>query len=71
MLRYKDDWEATKQRYIAWWNGEYIGRCGLSVTAPKDGFGREPAPVMPEDPVARWTDLDYLSARNDYEHRWT
>jgi hypothetical protein len=70
-LRYKDDWEATQKRYAAWWSGEYIGRCGLFITAPKDGIGDEPAPVMPEDPVKRWTDLEYITACNDYEHRRT
>ena len=27
MLSFKPDWEETKQRYLAWWQGEVIDRC--------------------------------------------
>jgi hypothetical protein len=36
-LEYKPDWEETKQRFIAWWNREDFGRCGLAVRAPRKG----------------------------------
>ena len=71
MLEYKEDWEETKERYRLWWNGEYFGRCGLWVTAPKDDAPDEAPPESPEDPVERWTDLDHVSALNAYEHRRT
>jgi len=70
-LKYKPDWEETKERFRAWWAGDSIGRCALAVTAPKDGAEDEPRPVAPADPVARWTDLDYIAELNDWQHRRT
>jgi hypothetical protein len=70
-LQYKPDWEETKQRYEAWWNGEYFGRAALWVTAPKDDAPNEPPPEQPLDPFERWTNLDYIAAVNDWEHRRT
>jgi len=70
-LRYKPDWDQAKANYTAWWQGEYIGRCGLWVTAPRDGLADEPPPPEPADPIARWTNLDYVAARNDWTHRRT
>jgi len=34
-LLYKPDWEEAKERYRAWWAGEAIGRCALSVVVRK------------------------------------
>ena len=65
-LLYKEDWAETKQRMIAWWAGENFGRCGLAVTAPRKG--RAPAPTPPDTPEKMWYDLDYWSARNEWEH---
>lgn len=70
-LLYKPDWEETKQRYLAWWHGEYFGRCALSVTARREGTERRQPLTAPDDPVARWTDLSYLVDLNDYEHATT
>ena len=70
-LVYKPDWEETKQRYLAWWNGEYFGRCALAVTAPKAQPPRVEPPRAPADPVQRWTDLDYIAELNDYVHATT
>lgn len=70
-LKYKPDWEETKERYKAWWAGEVLDRCAVSVTAPLDGIPDESPPKMPEDPVQRWTDLDYIERRNEYTHRRT
>ena len=70
-LTYKDDWEAARERYLNWWHGEYIGRAGMWVTAPKDSQPGTPPPQEPADPVRRWTDLDYIAALNDYQHRST
>jgi hypothetical protein len=68
-LLYKDDWEETKDRYRAWWKGEYIGRCGLFVSTIREGISDEPPPTPPADPVERWTDLDFMSRSNDYVFR--
>jgi hypothetical protein len=70
-LRYRPDWPEVRERYIQWWNGEYFGRAMLWVTAPRDGAKDEPAPAQPEDPLERWTNLEYLSALNDWQHRRT
>ena len=70
-LLYKEDWEETKERYRAWWAGEYFGRCALSVTAPRDGAPDEPPPPRPPTPEQRWGDLDYIAALNDHTHRST
>ena len=70
-LLYKPDWDETKERFMAWWAGEPLGRAAIAVTAPRDGLPGEPPPVAPTDPIQRWTDLDYIAALNDYGHRRT
>ena len=70
-LLYKPDWEETKQHFIAWWAGERFERCALAVTAPKANRNLIHPPQPPTDPVQRWTDLDYISALNHYEHSTT
>ena len=65
-LEYKEDWEATKQRYHTWWNGEYFGRCAVWVTAPLENPPDTPLPKMPEAHVERWTDLDFVAAQMEY-----
>ena len=37
-MRYKDDWEQSKQRLTAFWNQEIIDRCCIRVSAPKPGL---------------------------------
>jgi hypothetical protein len=70
-LLFKEDWEETKDRYRSWWNGEYFGRCGIFVTAPKEGIPDEPPPTAPSDVEAYWTDLDYMCAAQNYSFRRT
>ena len=71
-LTYKEDWEETKQRYQAWWNGEYFGRCGLWVTAPRNKpLDDSVPPQRPDDAVKVWTDPDYISAQNHYRFSHT
>ncbi len=36
-MYYKEDWEASKKRFEALWQGETLDRCCLSVTAPRTG----------------------------------
>ena len=67
----KPDWTETKERYEEWWNGEYFGRAALWVTAPRDDATDEPPPEEPTDPMQRWTDLDYISALNRWQHERT
>ena len=62
-LLYKDDWEETKERYLAWWAGDNFGRCGMWVTSPREKpFDVPPPPAAPETPEEFWTDLDYRAA---------
>jgi 5-methyltetrahydrofolate--homocysteine methyltransferase len=70
-LLYKPDWEEAQQRYRAWWAGEAMDRCAIWVTAPRDGVPKADPPHMPDDPIRRWTDLDYISRLNDFEHSRT
>ena len=70
-LLYKPDWEEAQEHFLAWWKGEAFGRAALAVTAPRaDALLIEPPPP-PADPVQRWTDLDYISALNEYRHATT
>ena len=70
-LRYKDDWDEAKERYLAWWAHENVGRCGLSVTAPRKDAPDIPEPPRPPTPEERWTDLDYISALGEYRNAHT
>ena len=68
-LKYKPDWDEAQQRYQTWWNHDALDRCGLWVTAQKHHPPIGEPPAEPEDPVVRWTDLDYISELNDFQHR--
>lgn len=65
-MRYKDDWSRAKERLTAFWNGEIIDRCCISVKATDwsrmgDSFRR------PEDEaglVSYWTDPERIIRRN-------
>lgn len=70
-LLYKEDWDEAKDRMRAFWAGEYLGRCGLAVYAPREGAPDLPAPELPADLEARWMDLDYITACNEYRHATT
>jgi hypothetical protein len=70
-LVYKPDWDETKERFIAWWSGEYFGRCAIAVTAPRAQRPDVKPPTAPSDPIRRWTDLDYIAALNEHHHAAT
>jgi len=70
-LIYKENWEETKKRYQAWWKGEYFGRCALWVTAPREHPPDISPPQTPSNAIERWTNLDYISALNEYSHKRT
>ncbi len=70
-LLYKPDWNEAKEHFLAWWEGEAFGRCGLAVTAPLANPPAVEPPTFPTDPVQRWTDLDFISALNSYHHATT
>ena len=71
-LLYKEDWEETKERMLAWWAHENFGRCGLAVTAPrKNAPDLPPPPPQPKTPHDKWYDLDYVSACCERGHAQT
>ena len=37
MITYKENWEENKRRMEAYWNKEYIDRCCLAMTIPREG----------------------------------
>lgn len=81
LMLYKEDWEDVARRFEAWWEGEVIDRVALQVTAPKNGYhgrsyAREPHSEIPsleplKDPKRRWTDIEYVIAKNDEYFRST
>lgn len=70
-LLWKPDWDETKERFKAWWAHEYFGRAAIAVTAPLKNPPPGDAPGRPPTPEQRWTDLDYISAKSDWENERT
>ena len=70
-LFYKPDWDEAKEHYLAWWAGEALERCALAVTAPRADIPATAPPEPPCNPVQRWTDLDFISALNEYQFTTT
>jgi len=71
-LLYKEDWEETKQRMLAWWAHENFGRCGLAVTAPrKNPPELPPLPSEPKTPDDKWYNIDYFAAHCERAHAAT
>ncbi len=66
-LLYKEDWDQAMQRYRAWWQGEIIDRCAMSVWAPRKNPPAVSRPPEPEKDEEIWTDLDYISACREYD----
>lgn len=62
-MLYKPDWEDTKQRFLAWWQGEVVDRVAMSVRAPNGTTPRQVAP--PDDPVRLHSDPQYLVERSE------
>jgi len=65
-LAFKQDWEATKERFCLWWSHEYFGRCALAVTAPRKDMQDVAPPPEAETPEQKWYDLDWISRNMDY-----
>jgi len=56
-VKWKDDWERTKQNLIRWWNGEGPALC---LVAPRDKpIEAIEQPDRPADHQAFWTDPSY------------
>ena len=37
-MYYKEDWEKSKERYKALWQGQIVDRCCVSITSPRRGY---------------------------------
>jgi len=71
-MRYKENWEDTKKRLTAFWQGELIDRCVVSVQA---GDGRYCPPQIPGDDAGiegYWTDPEQIvyRTRQAMEHTY-
>ena len=65
-MRYKDDWSKAKERLTAFWNGEIIDRCCVSIRACDwrklgDSFRR---PTERAEVDLFWTDPERIIRRN-------
>ena len=61
-MRYRDDWHKSQARFEAYWRGEIVDRCLVSVTAP-------PPPPAHDFPTAElryraWMDPEFIIERN-------
>ena len=60
-MNYVKDWEKSKQRFEAMWQGELLDRCCVSIRAPRDGA--KPLPPLVED-EAYYTDPEAIIRRS-------
>lgn len=63
-MLYKEDWDKCKDRFTAYWEGEILDRCCISVTAPRN----KPMDSMNElrdarDLIEKWTNSEYRMER--------
>lgn len=65
-MRYKRDWEIAKKRHEAFWNGEIIDRCCVSVKACDwERFSMTRlVPGTDEERIDYWTNPERVIARN-------
>jgi hypothetical protein len=69
-MLYKEDWEQSKERFLAWWNGEIVDRVALQVRAPRKNY--RPRPLTPPSSLeARWTDIEWNLERAEENFKAT
>lgn len=60
-MRYKEDWEMAKKRFTAFWNGEILDRCCVSVKAQRPDAVYKPRVLNTQEEIDRsWTDPQYI-----------
>lgn len=69
-LSCRPDWPEAADRLARWWEGEYLGRPAMALTAPRDGFRWDSVPEAP-DLWQHWTHPDYVIPRTDQGIRGT
>ncbi|MBQ3125715.1 MAG: trimethylamine corrinoid protein 2 [Clostridia bacterium] len=62
-MRYKNDWEMAKKRLTAFWSGEIIDRCCISITALEKNVS-SPIPLADAERFIYWTDPEHIIKRN-------
>lgn len=65
-LKFKEDWDETKERFIKWWNHEYFGRAAIAAYAPRKNPPDIQPPPAPKSPEQKWYDLDWISRNTEY-----
>ncbi len=58
-VEFRDNWDASRQRFCAFWQGEIVDRCCIAVRAPRQGAAPAPAsapPATQEDLVRDWVE---------------
>jgi hypothetical protein len=63
-MKYIDDWDKTKERFVAFWAGECIDRCSVAVTAPLRGKEDEYNRLKALPRLYGWGDPQQLIAMN-------
>jgi 5-methyltetrahydrofolate--homocysteine methyltransferase len=62
-MPYRPDWDQARERLIAWWQGEDLGRPVIHLTVPS---GRDVKwPTAPDTFEQRFLDIDYVLARTE------
>jgi len=59
-MRYKENWEQTKAKYMAYWARENDDRPLLNISAPRGKRPHWPSSGMRGDPRAYWTDTERI-----------
>ncbi len=64
-MEFRDGWDKSKERILAFWNREIIDRCCISVMSPKKGktWPEEPQLNSEEDLIRYWTDGEWILER--------
>lgn len=52
------DWEKSRQRHEAWWQGAAVDRVLLQVTAPRSDVPAATPPEAPKNPEQQWLDIE-------------
>jgi hypothetical protein len=66
-MKYKEDWDRSRERYSAFWQGELMDRCCCSVIGPREK-PLHPFPLMraPRDLEQNWLDAEFRLERTLY-----
>ncbi len=64
-MQYAQNWEKTKTRFQAFWEGEIVDRCCIAIFAPKKdcNYSNEEVPARREEKIRYWTDGEYVLKR--------